>query len=136
MKYVEKKTLANRDAINPMPAEDVEGILLVAEGCVLSWESGHSRYGYDSCSLYPAVQEGKRAWLVRKSWCATWGYCASGSVEYIIPYEDGIKLLIENGRFSFPIPNEPSEDERVRDGVAEHRHGGYGYFHAKDRVHL
>ena len=136
IEYVEKRTLANRGPVDPLPDEEVEGELLMSETPALEWESGHIRTGHNACSLYPAYSNGVRSWVLRKDWCAATGYCASGTIEFVIPFSEGIEILVKHGRFSFPIPNEPSEDERVRDGVAEHRHGGYGYFHAKDRVHL
>jgi len=135
IEYVEKRTLANRGPVDPLPDEEVEG-LLIAKKPALEWSSGYNRYGHDSCSLYPAFSHGERSWVVMKDWIPASGYCASGAIEFVIPFSEGIEILVKHGRFSFPIPNEPSEDERVRDGVAEHRHGGYGYFHAKDRVHL
>lgn len=103
MRYIEKKTLANRGAIDPEPDEDVEGILLVAEKAIFGWDSGHIRYGHDSNSLSPAIYNGKRAWLLQSVWQPASGYCASGTTESILDFESGAKILIEQGVFSFPI---------------------------------
>lgn len=103
VKFVEKKTLANRDAINPMPDEDVEGVLLVAEEPALTWEDGHIRFGHDYNSLFPAVYKGEKAWLLQAVWQPVRGYCASGTTESILNFENGAKILIDQGKFSFSM---------------------------------
>ena len=137
IKYIEKKTLECRGAVAPEPDEDVDGILLVAEKSISLSPSGHIRYGHDGRTIRPAIYNGARAWLLACIWQPARGYCASGTTECIISFEDGVKQLIDSEYFSFPIPitEEDGKDEIVRDGVAHHRHGGSDYYHPVERVH-
>jgi hypothetical protein len=100
--YEEWKTLQNRGAINPLPDEGVEGTLLVGTKSVLKFESGHSQCGNDYCSLFPAFHNGERCWVRRDKWEPAQCYSASGTSEYIISFEEGVKLFIEHGVFEFP----------------------------------
>jgi len=105
LKYTEQKTLACRGAVDSEPDEDVDGILLVAEKSISLEPSGHTRYGHDGVYITPAIYNGKRAWVKRNVWQPAHGYCAEGSTEILLEFDDGVKLLIENGYFSFPIPD-------------------------------
>ena len=134
LKYTEKKTLACRGAVNQEPDEDVDGILMVGDKVISLEPSSHSRFGHDSNRIRPAIHNGKRVWLKLSVWSPSRGYCAEGTTENIITFEDGVKVLIENGYFSFPI-TEDEKDEIVRDGIANHRHGEYDYYHPIDRTH-
>ncbi len=48
---------------------------------------------------------GERCWLRRDSWQAAHGYSASGTSEYILSFEDGVKLFLERGVFEFRQPD-------------------------------
>lgn len=113
IKYIEIKTLACRGAVDSEPDEGVDGILLIAEKSISIESSGHTQYGYDRRFITPAIYNGKRAWVRRNVWQPARGYCASGTSESILNFEDGVKLLIENGYFSFPITEEGEKDEIV-----------------------
>lgn len=91
--FVEWSTLQTRDAVDPGPSEAVES-LLVGTDSVLSWDDNESSYGYDACELFPAWHKGERAWLRRDVWCPATDYSASGTQEYILPFEEGIRILI------------------------------------------
>lgn len=97
--YEEKRTLARRGPVEPLPPEEVEGVLLVATEPVVTWEGSHSRYGCDSVSLFPAFYGGERVWLSRCVWCPAHPYCARGTEERVLGFVDGAKLLIEKGAF-------------------------------------
>ena len=97
MKYTEKKTLACRDAINQLPDDAVNGTLLVGDRCVASYEEGHCGYGYDYTEWFPAVEDGTRVWLVRRTWCAAHQYCAEGTAEDIVGLEDGLREMLDRG---------------------------------------
>jgi len=105
-KYVEVRELECRGAVDPSEPEPVEGSLLVGTTPVLEFED-HSRapsYGYDAVDIFPAFHNGERCWLRRDSWQAAHGYSASGTSEYILSFEDGVKLFLERGVFAFPHP--------------------------------
>lgn len=103
--FVEWSALQTRGAVDPGPAEAIKSLLVGTES-VLSWEDNLSLYGWDSCELFPAWHKGERAWLRRDVWCASEGYSASGTQEYVLSFEEGVKLLIEHGKFAFPRSNE------------------------------
>jgi hypothetical protein len=104
VKYVEVRELENRGAIDPAPSSEVEGLLVGTES-VLEFEANHSSYGEDSVEIFPAFYEGKRAWLRRETWQAAYSYSASGTQEFILSFEDGVKLFLERGVFAFPEPS-------------------------------
>lgn len=106
VKYVEVRELECRGAVDPSEPEPVEGSLLVGTTSVLEFED-HSRapsYGYDAVDIFPAFHNGKRCWLRRDSWSPAYGYSASGTQEYILSFEEGVKLFLERGVFEFPQP--------------------------------
>jgi hypothetical protein len=102
--YTEWKTLQNCGAIEPQPDNEVEGILLVGTEVVLKFEDHHSNYGNDYCKIFPAVHKGERCWVRRDTWDAAQGYSASGTQEYIVSFDEGVKLFLERGVFAFPLP--------------------------------
>jgi len=104
VKYVEVRELQNRGAIDPAPSSEVEGTLLIGERPVLQFYGNQSSYGEDYISLFPVFHNGQRCWLRRCEWCPAEGYSASGTQDYIISFEDGIKLFLERGVFEFPQP--------------------------------
>ncbi len=106
MKYVEIRTLQNRGAVDPAPSTSDEGTLLIGEKSVLSFYGNESSYGSDSIEIFPAFHNGERCWLKRAEWDAAWGYSASGTQEYILSFEEGVKLFLERGIFAFPVPVE------------------------------
>lgn len=102
--YTEVRTLERRGPIDPEPSEPVEGILLVATESVLRYEDHHSQYGYDEVFLFPAVHRGERCWLRREEWYPAPTYSASGTNEQLIPFEEGVSILIEHECYAFPLP--------------------------------
>jgi hypothetical protein len=104
VQYIEKKTLARRGPIDPLPPIDVKGTLLVGEQPVLDYEEGHINTGCDHVEIFPAFYNGKRAWLRRATWNPAWGYTASGTWEDILSFEEGVMLFLEHGAFAFPPP--------------------------------
>ena len=134
LKYTEKKTLQCRDAISPIADEDIEGILLIGDKEITVQGHGN-RFGRDAKTIVPAIHNGKRVWLTRCIWQPASGYSAFGTAEVVIPFETGVKMLIENGYFSFPEEEPEQKDEIVRDGIAHHRHGEYDYYHPIERMH-
>ncbi|HYU72935.1 MAG TPA: hypothetical protein VEL31_09665 [Ktedonobacteraceae bacterium] len=101
VQYVEYRKLECRDAINPTAPEEVEGTLLVGTRPALEFESNYSQYGNDYVKIFPAFHNGQRAWLERAVWCPAYGYSASGTQEYILSFEAGMKLFLERGVFEF-----------------------------------
>jgi hypothetical protein len=101
MKYRVEKTLSQRSTVSSLP-EEVSGSLLVGEEPTAIWETGHSRYGHDRCSLFPAVHDGHRVWVLRRRWCAADGYSACGVSEEILPFEVGKELLAGRGIYDIP----------------------------------
>lgn len=105
--YSEKRTLACRGAVDSAPDELVEGILLVGEKSILNFYDNQSSFGEDSVSIYPAIHDGKRCWLRCEDWQPAEGYSCYGlRSEFIISFEDGVRLFLERGVFEFPKPEE------------------------------
>ena len=98
MKFTECYALRCRGPVESLPDEECP-VFLLGDFAVANWEDGHSPYGLDVCVLYPAWVEGKRGWLLRRQWDAANGYCASGTLEVLLSFEDGIRLLCEHGKF-------------------------------------
>lgn len=109
MQYEEKRTLLCRGAVDQLPEEKVNGILLVGK-TICQYESNHSHYGNDVTSLAPAFQNGDRGFLIKNSWCPAPGYCAEGTEEHFISLQEGIEILIKIGAYEHlfkkeePIP--------------------------------
>lgn len=101
--YIEHKTLRMRGPVESEPDSTVDGILLVGDEPVLVYESGHQRAGHDLCELHPAVHNGSRAWLLRRSWRPANGYCAYGTQDSILDFATGVGLFLERGVFAFPV---------------------------------
>ena len=96
--FFEKTTLAQRGAVDPAPNEYVNG-LLVDDSPIGRWEEGQSQYGSDAVRIYPAHHCGEKCFLLQKIWCPENGYCASGTEEEIISFEEGVKLLLAHGAY-------------------------------------
>jgi len=103
--YKEVRTIANRGAIEQAEDSDIFG-LLVGDQLALKYDDNHSQYGYDAVRIYPAFYDGKRSWFKTERWYPGHGYSASGYQEIILSFEDGVKIFLERGVFSFPIPEE------------------------------
>lgn len=103
--YVEVYELANRGAVDPAPSEEVAGILLVGTEHVLHFYCHQTSYGEDSTYIFPAIHNGQRAWPCRDVWSAAKGYSASGTNEYILPFEQGVTIFLEREVFAFPTPD-------------------------------
>ena len=98
MRFEEKVTLARRSNIEQMASEEVDG-LLVGEKVIHCWEEGNSQYGYDSCSIRPAFTKGQKGWLVTKDWVAAPKYSADGTVDRVLTFEEGVRMLLDKGAF-------------------------------------
>ena len=108
MKFVEKFELECRGPVDPEPPVEVNGTLLVGEEAIATWDEGQSSYGCDIVRVYPAYHNGKRAWIVSRTWDAAPGYSASGTEEEILPFEDGVKLLLEHGVYEHLFARQPA----------------------------
>ena len=64
-------------------------------GCVDPIHDPTGYRGYDICRLYPAYSNGRKAWILEKSWIASHGHSAWGSIEQILSFEDGLKIFNE-----------------------------------------
>jgi hypothetical protein len=110
MKYRVEKTLSRRSMSCSLSPEEVKGLLLVGEEPTAVWKTGHSRYGYDQCSLIPAIHNGARVWVLRRCWFAADGCGACGVSEEILPFEVGKEILAGKGIYDipnfFPVENE------------------------------
>lgn len=94
-----QKTLAQRGPVERLPESSVTGILLVGNHSLYRGEENHSHYGCDLVELYPAVHNGQHAFLLVEEWSPAEGYSASGIQETILPLEEGVKFLVEQGAF-------------------------------------
>lgn len=102
--YRRIRDLECRGAVESAPSEEVEGVLLVGTQAVLSFYDHESSYGEDYSEVFPAFHNGNQCWLRRDTWNPSRGYSASGTSEYILSFEEGVKLLIEREVFSLPNP--------------------------------
>jgi hypothetical protein len=93
--YIRWNSLACRGPIEQMEDEEVEGELLVGKKHILEWETEENLYGNDLCYLFPAINNGERCWVRRDEWEPAYGYSAEGIAEYIISFEEGLRLLIQ-----------------------------------------
>jgi hypothetical protein len=104
MNFLECSLLKTRSAVE-QDADTEVPTFLCAEYSVLQWEDRHSRAGKDKVGLFPAWVEGKRAFMIRRNWCAGHGYTADGIHDTLITFEEGVKLLVEHGVYNFPAPS-------------------------------
>jgi len=104
MNFQECSVLKTRDAMEQAADTEV-ATFLCAEYSVLKYKDRLSRAGHDMVSLFPAWVEGKRAFMLRRDWCAGHGYTADGVHDTIITFEEGVKLLVEHGVYNFPAPS-------------------------------
>ena len=113
VQYVEWQTLQNRGPVDPAPDEPVEGILLVGTKPAIHFYGNETRCGEDAISIFPAVHDGKRCFVKREEWCPSEDYSASGTQEFIVSFEEGVKIFLERGVFNFPMPDarEATSDE-------------------------
>jgi hypothetical protein len=115
MNYIEYRTLQSRGPVNPEPDRPLPRPILVGTEVVAEFEANHSHYGEDRVEVLPAWTAGDRAWLMRYCWLAADGYCASGTREEVVSFEEGVKILIEHGIFRFQTP--PTAQHQIaRDG--------------------
>ena len=91
-----KNNESGQDAINPP---------LFYLDYVLVWHDPTDRTGGYSHFLYPAWQGDKQCWLKSTSWDAASPYKWAEGREEIIPFEEGVKLMIEHGKFAFQPPD-------------------------------
>jgi hypothetical protein len=114
IEYIEWHTLQSRGPVDPAPDEPVEGILLVGTKPALHFYGNESSYGEDSISIFPAIHDGKRCFVKREVWCPAGHYSASGTQEFIISFEAGVKIFLERGIFEFDLPQEADPKERIK----------------------
>lgn len=99
LKYIIKKTLACRGAIDQMADESIKN-LLVADMCIARWDADQNSYGHNEVSIYPGFLKGEPAFLIKRYWISSAGYSCTGLTgENILNFEQGVKLLIENGAY-------------------------------------
>jgi len=103
LRFVEQNTLKTRGPVDSQPDEECE-MFLRSETSVLRWESGHSRAGYDVNDLFPAWIGGKRGFMLRRMWWALSPYSAEGTQDVLLSFEQGVKILIEQGVYDFAAP--------------------------------
>jgi len=101
MLFQEWETLACRGPVDPLPDREVDGTLLVGEKPIGEWPANHSDCGRDNVEVFPAYHNGGKAFVVREEWQPDYdrGYNAQGTDEYILSFEDGVKLLLEHGAY-------------------------------------
>ena len=104
MKFKEKNFLLQKDSNDQGEDQEVE-TFLVGEESIADWTQGQCHYGSDYCRIYPAWVEGKRAWLLEMNWQPARGYCARGTSEEIIDFDEGITLIIDRGLFDVFFQN-------------------------------
>jgi hypothetical protein len=96
--FQEKCSLQKRGAVDPLPSEEVEGLLVGNE--IAFWRGAESSYGSDAVRIFPAIYRGEKAFIIQRTWCAAMGYCASGTEEDILSFEEGVDLLLKHGAYS------------------------------------
>ena len=109
--YIEETVLAQRGPVEPSESVEVPTFLR-AKSSVAVWTEGHTDFGCDQVFVFPAWVQGRRAWLIQKQWCAAHGYCACGTSESIVGFEEGAKLLLDHGMFNFPFPESEDDDDQ------------------------
>jgi hypothetical protein len=112
--YTQWHTLSTRGAVDPGPEEGVDGVLLVATEVALTFSANQNYYGEDAVYILPAFHNGDHCWIRREVWCPEFGYSASGTQEFIISFEEGVKLFLERGIFEFPVEKYAKEEESAK----------------------
>lgn len=111
MRY-EKKAILTADR-NPHGGRDREvPEFMVGVDAVLSWKSGQSEDGSDSNELRPAYcaeMEG-RCWLHSWVWWPAQGCSAQGNGSELLPFADGVELLVNHEVFGFPLSMDNETD--------------------------
>lgn len=80
----------------------VDGWLFIDSegGPVASYARGGDATGGDySCSLYPAVLDGKACFIERRRWSAGPGYSSEWREDEVLSIEDGVRRMVEAGEF-------------------------------------
>jgi hypothetical protein len=122
MRYTEVRSLTTRSAVDQAADRAVEGILLVGDSCALQFFDSEDRTGHDRVTLWPAVHAGQRMFLLRREWCPRYGYCALGTDERLVPFGDGVRMLVERGVFTLPVPEEVTTRSADRADLVTLRH--------------
>jgi len=78
----------------------VHGSLLVGEECVGTYEDRRSSCGYDFVEVFPAYHRGAKAWLLTATWSPARGYSASGVQDAVVPFEEGVRILLTHGAYA------------------------------------
>ncbi len=111
MKYIEQRELHQRDQEGrPAPFVSLTEPMLVGTENVMDWVEKSTPESYDHCELYPAFSTaGGRFWLVTRVrvYPPTTNHPRErqgGHQEQIIPFQEGVELLIKQGRFDLPYP--------------------------------
>jgi len=101
MLFKEQKTLTQRGNFKQAPDEAANGTLLVGTESIANWEQGHNDYGHDNAEIFPALLNGEKCWLFAYDWQPADGYSASGYEEDIVPFDEGVKILLGRGAFEY-----------------------------------
>lgn len=126
MKY-EKQLILTNDR-NPNGGEDFEASrpFMVGEVLALEWNEGKGQYGDEDHYLRPAWSTDQqvadnegRCWHHSWCWNPAEGYTATGYGSELMPFEEGVKILVEHEVFAFPLP----EAEYFRLGVKDAKQG-------------
>mgnify|MGYP005651662973 CR=1 FL=1 len=92
-----------RGAVDQGPDQEVDTFLL-GDRAIATFEENQSQYGCDYTRVVPAWVEGKRAFIVQRSWSPAPGYSSEGDEDVIISFEEGVKLLLEKGIYDALVP--------------------------------
>ena len=104
--FEEWETLASCGPIDQLEDKEVEGTLLVGVKPIGEWKKDHSQFGHNNVDIFPAYHNGEKVFVVRETWQPDYdqGYCAQGTDEYIMSFEEGVKLLLEHGAYRHLFP--------------------------------
>lgn len=109
--YNIQRTLIVDDKPNGFHEEEVVGNLLVADFILYSYCCNQSKYGEEHIEIIPCFWNGGKAFLKHWTWFPQGQYSAEGEGEEILSFEDGVKLLLEQGAFEWCF----SREEKKKD---------------------
>lgn len=111
MQYEKRSILTDDQNPNGGTDREVEPFMVGTQD-VLGWKSDQDRRGFTGNRLRPAYSadeqfkaDGGRCWYRSWAFCAQEpGNISEGHGSELIPFEEGVRLLIEHEVFSFPVP--------------------------------
>ena len=98
--FTQKRTLLARSAVDQAPGVPVSGTLLCSTKPVLCFVEGQTSFGEDDVQVFAAFHNGEQCWLRRATWVPSSGYSAEGVEECILPFDEGVRLFLEQGVFA------------------------------------